>query len=146
MMAVGATVLSVATARAGTVTTTTTSTSTTTTTLLGGCVDEATYDSIICRLDALVAYVQNATDLGRLKKGLTKSATAARNQCGNGNATSSKTASNQLKRCAHTLASFRQRLQSLNGRRVVPEATRTYLDTTVVTPLRSDVRAFRRTL
>jgi hypothetical protein len=149
-LAAGAGVLLVAaTALAGTPATTstsTTSTSTTTTTLFGGCVVEASYTSILCRLDALVSYVGSATDLGRVKGGVAASASKARKQCGKASQSTGKVASNQLKKCAKTLDTFRHKLDSHSAKQIVPEATRSYLRNDVASPLRSDVNGLRGTL
>jgi hypothetical protein len=149
--AMGAGVLLVATAAiAGSPTTTTTitstSTTTTTTTLFGGCVVEASYTSVLCRLDALVSFVGSATDLGRVQGGAGSSAAKARKQCGKASQSTGKVASNQLKKCAKTLDTFRHKLDSHSAKQIVPEATRSFLRNDVVSPLRGDVNTLRGTL
>ncbi len=127
-------------------TTTTTSTSTTTTTLFGGCDVSATFESILCRGDALVAYVQGSGDLGRLKQGLVASATKARKQCGKASTATHKVASNQLKKCSKTLDTFRHKLDSHSAKKLIVQDVRDYLRNDVVQPLRTDVDTLRGTL
>ena len=129
-----------------TTTTTTASASTTTTTLFGGCEVAATYDSILCRLDALVAWIESSDDLGRMKSGLAQSAANARTRCGRASTSTGRPASNQLKRCSKTLQSFRHRAGSLLGRKVIAEDVRDLLREEVAAPLRADVQTLRRTL
>jgi hypothetical protein len=126
--------------------TTTTTSSTTTTTLLGGCTVEATFDSIMCRIDALIDVVGAATDLGRFKDGSLKSAQKAKKQCGTAQAAGTgRTALNQLKKCAKTLDSFRHRLSSNNARKTIPQETRDFFRDDLAAPLRSDVNTLRYT-
>ena len=111
-----------------TTTTTATSTSTTTTTLLGGCEATPTFASLLCRIDALIAVVQGASDLGRLKPGILGSAQKARKQCAKAeSAGTGKVASNQLKKCAKTLDTFRHKLDSNNAKKLIPAETRDFL-------------------
>jgi hypothetical protein len=122
----------------------TTTTSSTTTTLFGGCAVGATFDSIMCRIEALIASVNAATDLGRLKDGVQKSAQKAKKQCAKAqSAGTGKTALNQLKKCAHTLASFRHKLGSNNARQLIPQETRDFFRDDIAAPLRSDVNSLR---
>jgi hypothetical protein len=122
----------------------TTTSSTTTTTLFGGCVAGPSYDSILCRIDALVAFVQSAIDLGRVKGGVTSSAQKARRQCGKASqAGTGKVVSNQLKKCAKTLDTFRHKLASHSARQIVPETTRAHLRDDVAAPIRTDVNTLR---
>jgi hypothetical protein len=98
---------------------------TTSTTLAGECLVGPTYESILCLLDQLVAEVDAASDLGRLKDGVLKAVTKARKQAGNAaTATTTKSAKNQLKKANHTLVSFEHKLASHSGKRVIPAATR----------------------
>jgi hypothetical protein len=139
--------IATSTALAGGATTTSTTTSTTTTTVFGGCAAGPTFESILCRLDALVAYVEGAADLGRLQANIGNSARKARKQCGKAaDATRRKVASNQLKKCAKSLDTFRHKLDSNNAKKIVPEPTRAYLRGDVAAPLRSDVNALRGSL
>jgi hypothetical protein len=146
-MGVCAVVLSAGLAFGGsatTVTTTSTTSSTTTTTLFGGCVLEVSFTSILCRLDALVAYVDGATDLGRSKGQLANSVRKARKQCGKASEfATGKKASNQLKKCAKTLDTFRHKLDSHSAKQIIPAETRALLREDVAGPLRSDVNALR---
>jgi len=154
-MAVGAAaVLNAASAMAGPATSTTTtsttaassSTSTTTTTLLGGCAVEATFDSILCRLDALIAEAQTASDLGRLKGGIVGSAQKAKKQCAKAAMLGTgKSASNQVKKCSKSLDTFRHKLDSNNAHKIVPEATRN-LFRDQAAQLRTDANSLRGTL
>jgi hypothetical protein len=109
-----------------TTSTTVASTSTTTTTLAGGCVVAPTYESILCRIDLLIADATSASDLGRLKQGILNAITKARKQAGRAAApeTKSKVAKNQLKKCAKSLESFRHKLDSNNAKKIIPQATR----------------------
>ena len=128
----------------GTSTTVTTTSTTTTTTLFGGCTVETSFTSVLCRLDALVAYVQGATDLGRSKGQVVGSAEKARRQCGKAaDFATGKKASNQLKKCAKTLDTFRHKLDSHSAKQIVPAETRAFLRDDVAGPLRSDVNALR---
>ena len=123
-----------------------TTTSTTTTTLPGGCDVAPVFSSILCRLDVLVASVEGATDLGRLKEGVVNSARKARRQCQNAAAATGRTASNQLKKCGRTLINFRHKLDSNNAHKVIPDATRNVLRNDMAEPLRNDIKTLRGTL
>jgi hypothetical protein len=126
------------------VTTTSTTSATTTTTLFGGCVAEVSFTSVLCRLDALVSYVDGATDLGRSKGQLGNSARKARKQCGKASELATgKKASNQLKKCAKTLDTFRHKLASHSAKQIIPAETRSLLREDVAAPLHSDVNALR---
>lgn len=108
-----------------TTTTTSASTSTTTTTLAGGCAVAPTYESILCRIDLLVADVTAAGDLGRLRQGILNAITKARKQAARAaQAGTGKIAKNQLKKCAKSLESFRHKLDSHSAKKIVPQATR----------------------
>lgn len=123
-----------------------TTTSTTTTTLASGCVAEPAFSSVLCRLDELVAAVEGATDLGRFREGVLNSARKARRQCQTAAASTGRRASNQLKKCAHTLGSFRHKLDSNNAHRVIPDSTRIALTDYMSVPLQNDVKTLRGTL
>ena len=129
-----------------TTTTTTSAASSTTTTLFGGCEVAPTFDSILCRLDALVAWIETSGDLGRMKQGLGASAANARTRCGRAQTATGRTVSNQLRRCSKTLQSFRHRAGSLLGRKVIAEDVRDLLREEVAGPLRADILSLRRTL
>jgi len=106
-------------------------TTTTTTTLPpAGCIGAPTFEDIDCRLDILVAMVQSAQDLGRLKNGLVKSITKARRQKQRAEGfapSSAKKAKKNLKKAAHTMWSFVHKLKSLSAKKVIPEETRNAL-------------------
>jgi hypothetical protein len=137
---------SAAQAGQGTTTTTTTTAASTTTTIFGGCAVAATFESILCRLDALEAWIESSSELGRMKAGLAATAGNARDRCGRAQASTGRTVSNQLKRCSKTLASFRHRVGSLIGRKVIAKDVRDLLREEIAGPLRDDVSALRRTL
>lgn len=106
-------------------TTTTTSPAPTTTTEPGACGSEATFASILCRLDALVADTGNASDLGRLKQGIVNAVKKARKQAGKAaSAGAGKVARTQLKKAAKSLDTFRHKLDSNNAKRLIPQPTR----------------------
>ena len=127
-----------------TTTVSTTSTTTTTTTLFGGCTVEVSVTSVLCRLDALVAYVDGATDLGRSKGQLGNSARKARMQCGKASDFGTgKKASNQFKKCAKTIDTFRHKLDSHSAKQIIPAETRALLRDDVAGPLHSDVNSLR---
>jgi hypothetical protein len=126
--------------------TTTTTTPTTSTTLPGACVTAPTYESILCRLDLLVADVTAAGDLGRLQRGLVKSVSKARRQAGKAaEASTGKKAKNRLKKCAKTLQSFRHKLDSNNAKKIIPQGTRDGFRTRAE-EIGTDVVALRGTL
>jgi hypothetical protein len=128
-------------------TSTSTTSSTTTTTLLGGCTVEATFDSILCRIDALIAEVEAATDMGRLKQNILNSANKAKKQCTRAEtAGTGKVATTQLKKCAKSLDTFRHKLGSNNARKIIPETTRSHFRDDLAAPLRSDVNGLRGSL
>src|SRR5262245_38478811 len=123
-----------------------TTTTTTTTLLPSGCADAATYADILCRLDALITDVQSATDLGRLKSGILAAATKARKQAAKAaDSSQSKVAKTQLKKCAHSLDSFRHKLDSNNAKKIIPLTTRETLRTSA-RDIKTDVGALRGTL
>jgi len=127
-----------------TTTVTTSSTTTTTTTLFGGCTVEVSFTSVLCRLDALVAFVDAAPDLGRSKGQLHASAQKARKQCGKASDFGTgKKASNQLKKCAKTIDTFRHKLDSHSAKQIIPAETRSFLREDVGAQLHSDVNALR---
>ena len=138
-------------AAAGGVTTTsttvTTTSSTTTTTVLGGCVDDQSFESILCQLDALIVMVDGSTDLGRFKQGVLGAVNKARRQVDKASSfrTNRRTALNQLKKAAKSLDSFRHKLDSNNAKRVIPPATRDLLRG-LAADIRSDVNALRSSL
>jgi hypothetical protein len=113
-------------------TTTTTSTTvvgSTTSTTIPVCTDEATFDSISCRLNELSAAVNAASgDLGNLAGKLDgalgkaqNSTTLASEQCDAGDA---KTAGKRLKKAIRRMIQFNHRLGSLKARKTVPDEVR----------------------
>ena len=102
------------------------------------------FTSVLCRLDALVLYVQGSSDLGRLKQGIVGTATKARKQCKKASdAGAGKVASNQLKKCAKTLDTFRHKLDSNNAKNLISAEVRDYLRDDIASPLRADVNSLR---
>jgi len=138
-------------------TTTTTSTtttsskpqgSTTSTTLSPGCTGAPapTFESIICRLDALAASVQAASDLGATQTPLLNGVNAALSKTQAGNTASSrKKASNALKKAARKMIDFGHRLRSLRSRKKIPEATRAGL-LAQSEPILADMKTLRKQL
>jgi len=122
-----------------------TTSSTTTTTVPGGCTVDATYDSILCRIDALIVVVQDATDLGRFQNGVLTSLQHARKQAATAQAGKLRTAKNQLKKSAHTLDTFRHKLDSLNAKHVIPADTRSTLRA-AADDIRTSINTLRGTL
>jgi hypothetical protein len=127
-----------------TVVTTTTTSSTTTTTVPGGCVDDQSFVSVLCQLDALVALVDGSTDLGRFKQGVLNAVQKAGKQAGKASdsCTNKRTRSNQLKKSAQSLDSFRHKLDSNNAKRVIPSSTRDLLRS-MASSIRSDINTLR---
>ena len=106
-----------------------TPTSTTTTTLPVGCAAVATFESLNCRLAALVAAVNGESRLGDLQSKLAKAAQKAKQKkeageaaCAGGNA---KKAKKQLKKVVSQLKQFAHRLRSNHARTTVDEGVRT---------------------
>jgi hypothetical protein len=147
MMLVAATVVLAGGTPSTTTTSTTTSLASTTTTLPGGCLVEATFDSILCRLDNLVLVVDQSGDLARLKGGALSSAKKARTQCGKAaSAGTGKVASTQLKKCGHTIDTFRHKLDSNNAHKLILKDVRDELRDTLAAPIRTDVDTLRKHL
>jgi hypothetical protein len=91
--------------------------------------------------------VNAATDLGRSKGQLASSAAKARRQCGKASDFGTgKKASNQLKKCAKTIDTFRHKLDSHSAKQIIPAETRSLLREDVAGPLHSDVNALRGTV
>jgi hypothetical protein len=121
---------------------------TTTSTTLPGCAAVATYESIDCRLDELVASLDAAQDLGRLKTGLVKAATKARTKkqqaegfVATGKQKKQKSA---MKKAAKALSSFLHKLGSRSATKV-PQGTRQML-TGEATPILADMKTLLGTL
>jgi len=104
------------------------------------------FDSILCLLDALIADVDHATDLGRLKTGIRNAAVKARKQTTKArDAGTGKIAKTQLKKAMHSLTSFEHKLASNNAKKPIPQGTRDGLRTQSA-QIRSEMQALRGTL
>jgi hypothetical protein len=133
-----------------TIATTTTTSTTTTSTVPGSCDAPAapTFVSIDCRLDALIAQVRTATDLGRTQHSMLASLTKAHDQkvsAENLPATKQKQAKHRLKAAIRKMTSFGFRVRSLVARHLVPAATRQALELQG-TSIRNDMNTLLRTL
>jgi len=111
-----------------TVASTTSTTTTTSTTLPPACTDEATFDSISCRLDqlstAIGANAELATIAAKLQKAVDiagDNVTAASGECDAGDA---KAAGKKLKKAGRRLIQYGHRLRSLKSRKNIPEEIR----------------------
>jgi hypothetical protein len=128
----------------------TSTTTTTSTTLPAGCgTPSVSFASLICRLDALLASVQAAPDLGTTKAALVNGVTAARTKTqsaeASANAGSTRPANNALKKAARKMIDFGHRLRSLRSRKKIPAATRSGL-LTQSQPILDDLKALRKQL
>jgi FG-GAP repeat len=107
------------------------STTSTTSTTLPGCAALATYESIDCRLDGLVASLNAAQDLGKLKKRLVKGATKARTkkQKAEGLVATGKTKREKktMKKAVNALSKFLKKVGSPSARKLIPPGTRQML-------------------
>jgi len=136
---------------ASTITTSTTATSTTTTSTVPGSCDvppAPTFVSIDCRLDALIAQVKAATDLGRTQQSMLASLTKARDRKVSAEglaATKKKQATHRLKAAIRKMTSFGFRVRSLVARHLVPAPTRKSLESQG-TSIRTDMKTLLRTL
>jgi hypothetical protein len=133
-----------------TIATTTTTSTSTTSTVPGSCdaPPAPTFVSIDCRLDALIAQVRGATDLGRTQHSMLASLTKARDQKVSAEdlpATKKKQAKHRLKAAIRKMTSFGFRVRSLVARHLVPAPTRESLDSQG-TSLRNDMKTLLRTL
>ncbi|HEV7734538.1 MAG TPA: hypothetical protein VGR62_20360 [Candidatus Binatia bacterium] len=102
---------------------------TTTTTLPGGCEgpDAATFESIICRLERLVALVKGAQDLGKTKAQLERASVKAldKTRAAQGLVGGKrKKVKNSLHKGSRKIVSFNFRVRSRNGQKIIPQATR----------------------
>jgi hypothetical protein len=100
----------------------------TTSTTLPGCAALASYGSIACRLDTLIAGLDAAQDLGRLTSGLLTAATGARTKerkaedlVATGKTKREKRA---MKQAMAALAKFLHKANSHLARKLIPETTR----------------------
>lgn len=108
----------------------------------GGCVAAPTFDSILCRIDALTAVAMQA-DLGNLKPSLLRHLAHAKDRTELAeqleDAGNHRSASNYLKHARRRLNSFRWRIDSRTGRRVIDADTRGAL-TGMVEPISADAQ------
>jgi hypothetical protein len=104
---------------------------------------------VTCRLDALVARVQSATDLGRLERsleGIITKARAKKIQAEEFDARARRKQSlNALKKAIARMRSFIHKLRSLPGRKVIPLATSTELQD-AANPILTDMKTLRSAL
>lgn len=132
-------------------TTTTTSSTSTTTSTLPGCDGPraATYPSIRCRLDALVAFVTNEPQLDAWERLFTRlvaravlqlERSEAKHRAGN-----DRTGKTRLRSAIRSLTTFDYRVDSLVGKRGLDAATREALGRRV-NELRDDMRQLRAVL
>ena len=137
----------------GTTTTTTTvttvtSTSTTSSTI-PTCVDAATFDSILCRLDEQSGLVASTPELGKAATKLggalskaTSGTTKASDACNTGD---TKTAGKQLKKAIRRMIQYNHRLGSLKSRKTIPDEVRTqFLD--AGQGIQSDMKELKKNL
>jgi hypothetical protein len=114
-----------------------------------GCAAIATYASIDCRLDGLVASLNAAQDLGRLKSGLVKAATKARTkkqQAEGFVATGKKKQEKKaMKKAVKALSSFLHKVGSRSARKLIPQGTRQML-TDQTNEILADMRTLLGTL
>jgi hypothetical protein len=110
-------------------TSTTTSRPTTTTATTrppGGCDSVPTFASIDCRLDALIARIQDATGIARQQAQLVDQLTKAKDRKdaaeGLCRSADTKHARTRLKQAIRTMIQYEQRLRSNTGRRLIPSA------------------------
>ncbi len=127
-------------------------TPTTTTTLPddGECGEPvATYESIDCRLDALIAQLEESDDLGKVKTALLRSSTAARDKkvaAENLDPSNTKKQKKLLKKAIRKMISYNFRIGSRNARRQITDAAlRADLDAQGDSIL-GDLRALMRSL
>jgi hypothetical protein len=130
-------------------TTTTISTGSTTSTTLPACAALATYESIDCRLDGLIANLSAAQDLGKLEERLVKAATKARSkkQQAEGFAAEGNTKREKklMKKAVKALSKFVRKLGSRSATKVIPPETRQAL-TDQTTPILADMETLLGTL
>jgi hypothetical protein len=123
---------------------------TTTTTVPGGCSgpDAPTFESIICRLERLVALVQAAQDLGTTKTQLTRASTKALDKTRTAQGLvggKRKKVKNSLHKASRKIVSFNARVRSRNGQRKIPAATREAL-LGLGEPILTDMRTLLKSL
>lgn len=123
----------------------------TTTTLPGGCdgVRAPTYVSIDCRLDALIADLERAQDLGKVKTSLLRSATLAREKkvaAENTDPGNTKKQKKLLKKAIRKMISFGFRIRSRNAVRQVPDAARRTALRTIGAEIQADMKTLMGSL
>lgn len=123
----------------------TTTSSTTTTTVPGGCSPEATFDAVVCLIDALADAVGEA-NLARLGPGLANAVAKAQRQAAKAaEAGGGKVARTQLKKVVTSLVSFEHKLDSRNAQRLIAQGVRTALSE-LSAEIRDRIAALRETL
>jgi len=139
----------VAGASATTTTTTLGGNPTTTTTLPGPCDGAVSFESILCRLDALVAATEASDGIGKAKTKLTKAAGKARDltvrgrdKCAAGDAKAGKKSGRDLKKAGRKLTGYRRGLTSNKARKTLDAGVREGF-LVLVEPLIDDVKSFR---
>jgi hypothetical protein len=114
-----------------------------------GCAAIPTYASIDCRLDGLIASLNAAQDLGRLKKRLVKAATKARTKKQRAEglvATGKKKREKKtLTKAVKALSKFVRKVGSPSARKLIPQGTRQML-TDQTNPILADMRTLLGTL
>jgi hypothetical protein len=113
-----------------------------------GCPALPTYASIDCRLDGLIASLNAAQDLGKLKKRLVKAATKVRTkkQKAEGFATTNKKREKKLlKKAVKGLSKFVKKLGSRAATKLIPPGTRQTL-TDQTNPILTDMKTLLATL
>jgi len=122
-------------------------TTTTTTLPQAGCgLAAPTFVNIDCRLDQLVAAVQAASDLGRLKPGLVNTITKARDKKVQAEGTSkAKQAKNALKKASKKMMSFIHKVGSRSGRKIIPAPTSSALQG-AARPIQADMMTLLQSL
>ena len=125
-------------------------TTTTTTTLPAGCgLSAATFASILCRLDELIADVQGTAALGKQQAKLLQSAQSGRDKTTDAQSLSSagkaKPAKKKLKKAARAVTSFVHRLSSRSARKSIPTETRQPL-LDAAAPIAADLKTLSQSL
>jgi hypothetical protein len=125
-------------------------TSTTTTTIPGTCdgPPAPTFESILCRLDALIALVTGSDDLGKTKKQLERASAKAREKTALAQDVvddERKKGKNALKKARRKMISFNFRVRSRTGRNVIPQEKRDALDALGI-PLQDDMKTLFKSL
>lgn len=129
--------------------TSTSSTSTTSTTIQGTCAEEASFDSLSCRVDALGVRLAGANDLGRTKTTLTTQSDKLARLLAEAEAAqtagNARQARSKLKKAGRVVIAMGFRVRSNSGRKNISDATRAEL-TETVNAFKADLKALRGTL